>query len=107
MPVVLPDLIRNLFRKPSTLKYPYEKREPPEEFRGKPVVNRKECIGCKLCAMVCPSNVITMDSQNKPVIDLGGCIFCGECASACPRKAIVMSNEYELAVYKKSQAISK
>jgi len=107
MPRIIPEVLRNLFRKPNTVKYPYERREPPEGLRGKPVVDRGRCISCRLCSIVCPSKAITMDDEVKPVFDLGRCIFCGECADICPVKAITMTREFELAVFDKAEAVSK
>jgi len=65
------------------------------------------CIGCSICAEMCPARAITLeasqDSNNRKVtkyeIDLGKCIFCGICSEACPTKAIHHTIEYELAVY--------
>ncbi|KXB05160.1 hypothetical protein AKJ49_01380 [candidate division MSBL1 archaeon SCGC-AAA382A03] len=107
MPKIIPDVLKNLFSKPFTLKYPHERKEPPENARGKPIVDREECISCKLCEKICPPKAITLDEDDKPIIDLGICIFCSECADACPKGAIKRSGEYELALYDRSKAISK
>lgn len=107
MPWILPEIIRNLFRKPTTVKYPYKRREPPEDFRGKPVVDREKCISCGLCEKICPTKAISYDEEKKPHFNLGRCIYCGECADICPVKAITMTKEFELAVYDKAEAVSK
>jgi len=65
------------------------------------------CIGCSICAEMCPARAITLqasqDSNSRKVtkyeIDLGKCIFCGICSEACPTKAIHHTIEYELATY--------
>ena len=108
MPRILPDVLKNVFRKPATVKYPYERIEPPEGMRGKPAIDKEKCISCGLCVKVCPNRAITLDEETKkPRISLSRCIFCGECAEVCPRKAITMTKEYELAVYDKAQAVSE
>jgi len=104
----LPDVLKNLFRKPATTKYPRERRELPENFRGKPIVDKEKCISCGLCAKGCPDGAITLDEKTKkPRIWLGLCISCAWCAETCPRKAITMTKEFELATYDKNKAISK
>ena len=108
MPRITPDVLKNLLRKPATIKYPRERREPPEGFRGKPIIDREKCISCGACVKVCPDGAITLDEKTKkPRIRLGLCIACAMCAEVCPRKAITMTKEFELATYDKNKAISK
>ncbi len=105
---MLPEVLRNLFRKPATVKYPYERVEPPEGLRGKPVIDRERCDGCGFCADVCPARALTLvEETKKPRIQLARCIFCGECVGICPRKAIRFTKEYELATYDKREAVSE
>lgn len=107
MPRILPMVLKNLFRKPATVKYPRERVEPPEGFRGKPVVDGEKCISCGLCVRTCPNDAITLDEQTrKPRIWLARCIFCARCAEVCPTKAITMSKEFELTTYDKRAAVS-
>ncbi|MDI6643235.1 MAG: 4Fe-4S binding protein [Candidatus Hodarchaeaceae archaeon] len=96
MPRILPQVLRNLFRKPFTVKYPYVKVEPPEGYRGRLAINKERCIRCWLCIHTCPARAISVDKETKrPSIWLGRCTFCGECAEVCPTKAITMTKEFE------------
>lgn len=103
---LLKEALRQLFKKPVTLKYPFEKLTPPEGLRGRPVWDMKKCVGCGLCSRVCPSGAVEMAGKGlkaeiKHHVDR--CMFCGQCAESCPRNAITMTKEYELAGYTRSE----
>lgn len=103
MPRILPKVLKNVFRKPFTVKYPYVKVEAPEGYRGKLTIDKERCIRCWLCIHACPVRAISVDKETKrPSIWLGRCTFCGECAEVCPTKAITMTKEFEYtALYEK------
>ena len=56
-----------------TTEYPKEMREKPQRFHGRHVLNRypdgmEKCIGCELCAGVCPADCIHVrGADNDPV----------------------------------------
>lgn len=108
----LPSLMRevwtNLLKKPTTVKYPYEKTPIPQTYRGKHELIRERCTGCGLCAAICPASAITMRVVNEkifPEINLSKCIFCYQCEDVCPRGAIKRGKEYELASWSKNEMI--
>jgi formate hydrogenlyase subunit 6/NADH:ubiquinone oxidoreductase subunit I len=105
------ELLKNAASKPCTLIYPFEKVAPPEGLRGKHAYDGDKCIGCGLCARVCPSFAITLVGGLGPKceglrIDLGKCLFCQQCEEVCPTKALEMTTEYELAVIDKEAAVN-
>lgn len=113
------------FKKPVTLKYPEEKRKLPARSRGRHYLTKwkdglERCVGCELCAIVCPSQAIYVKpAQNDPEapnshgeryatdfqINMLRCIYCGYCEEACPTGAIILSNEYELASFTRQELI--
>jgi len=108
---MLREIWRNFPRKPATLKYPFERLEPAERFRGKQHFDPNLCVGCGLCARDCPAKAIEMvttpEGKKQPVFHLYRCIFCGVCERICPRNAIKMTKFYELAAYDKSELVMK
>ena len=54
---------------------------------GKPVVNQKKCVGCRLCLRGCANDAIRFDT-GKAFIDHEKCAGCGRCIGSCNRDAI-------------------
>ncbi len=65
-----------------------DKKEFEGVFKEKCDVDKKLCIGCKLCIKSgCPS--ISFDKENKKaVIDKTSCVGCEVCSQICPKQAI-------------------
>ena len=65
------------------------------------VVDHEKCCGCKICALVCPQEAISLSDaelaegrvKSPPRIDIdsGLCNFCGECVVMCPTHALSMT----------------
>lgn len=94
------ELFKHLLKKPATLRYPFEKRVPFKDVRGRPVWDISKCVGCGICSRVCPARAIEMvgkemEAEIKHYVDR--CIFCAQCVEDCPEEAISMTEEYELA----------
>jgi 2-oxoacid:acceptor oxidoreductase delta subunit (pyruvate/2-ketoisovalerate family) len=58
----------------------------------KPILDKKTCTKCGLCATYCPDGIIIMiKGDYEP--DYTFCKGCGICANVCPIKAIRMVQE--------------
>ena len=56
-------------------------------------VDLNACIGCGICAAVCPFDVLIM-AEGLPRLDQDKhCLECLHCAAACPREAILFGGE--------------
>jgi len=53
----------------------------------RPALKHDQCVGCQLCANICPAKAIRMKNK-KPVIDRGKCIRCFCCQEFCPQSAL-------------------
>jgi formate hydrogenlyase subunit 6/NADH:ubiquinone oxidoreductase subunit I len=101
----LPELLRHLFKKPVTVKYPFEKEDVPRDFRGNVVCNASKCIGCMICVNDCPAEAIDIirvsetEKKFKMILHNDRCIHCAQCVDSCPTKAYHMDAEYETAAF--------
>jgi NADH-quinone oxidoreductase subunit I len=114
-----------MFRRRVTVSYPSEKREKPQRFHGRHVLNRypdgmEKCIGCELCAGICPARCIYVRGADNPPdepvspgerygfvydINMLRCIFCALCVEACPTEAITMTHLFEMSVTERDDAV--
>ncbi len=47
-----------------------------------------KCVGCGLCATVCPHRIFIIRDGKAVILDLDGCMECGACAGNCPVNAL-------------------
>jgi len=52
------------------------------------VINPDKCIGCSICAKICPVNCIDGERKKAYVINQAICVKCGDCLPKCPVDAI-------------------
>ena len=103
--------LRNLLRRPITVRYPTVKRVYPDRFRGilaltyDPQTGEENCIGCRLCEYICPPQVIKVEMLKAEkrnfaktfTLELYACEFCELCVQVCPTDAIIMLKTFDLA----------
>jgi NADH-quinone oxidoreductase subunit I len=117
--------MRQIRRGKVTERFPFEKRPKPERFHGRHVLNRYEdgmekCIGCELCAGVCPARCIYVRGADNPPdapvspgerygfvyeINYLRCIHCDLCVEACPTEAITETKLFEFSFSNREDAI--
>ena len=104
-----------------TEQYPLERPMVAERYRGAPRLNNNPetgetlCIGCNLCALACPENLIVVgwqrdDATRRKVqtnftYDTSRCMFCGLCEDACPVDALELTQDFEMAYFTREGAI--
>ena len=101
----LPELFRHLFKKPATVKYPFEKLQVPPGFRGSPYLLTEKCIACRACERDCPAEAIEITSVSqaektyKMLIHNDRCVHCAQCVESCPTDAMQINSEFEIAAF--------
>ena len=117
--------LRQIVKPRVTRQYPEVKRPKPDRHHGRHVLNRYEdgmekCIGCELCAGVCPARCIYVRGADNPAdapvspgerygfvyeINYLRCIHCDLCVEACPTEAITESKLFEFSFTNRRDAI--
>ena len=104
--------LRAAFRRGNTVPYPRKKRPIPGQWRAGSfaltfdgTTGEENCIGCRLCEYICPSEIIAVTLRkgearkngigatycDKFVLDYQACMQCELCIQVCPTDAIVMT----------------
>ena len=106
--------LKSMFTPAITRQYPEEKRSPFPGFRGRHAfvraaeTGREKCVACLKCAMVCPSQCISIAYKEQEdgartleefAIEALRCVYCGYCAEVCPVCALVLTEAYEYSGY--------
>ena len=93
-PFILSDFERVVERR--SMQFEGDGKNPVKRLFGKiagavlktrPVLKRDLCVGCGMCAEICPAKAIVM-KNGKAKIDRGACIRCFCCQEFCPTGAM-------------------
>ncbi|WP_455363494.1 4Fe-4S binding protein [[Eubacterium] cellulosolvens] len=91
--------VKHVFKKTFTLKHPYQRHELPDGYRGRHLLYMDRCIGCGICAWICPEKCITLvpvtdektyprnPEKRFPQYWYIRCCFCHFCTDYCPTGA--------------------
>lgn len=113
-----------------TISYPEQRDHIPSNSRNRLFNHVEACISCNQCAVICPTECITIDSRkkgpdenpdektppefhSKPIklkllkfdIDETLCLFCGLCTEVCPTECLVHTPEFEYSKYDRDHMI--
>jgi len=55
---------------------------------SKPVIDKKKCVSCAMCADACAAKAIVLDVNSKVCIDEDVCTGCGQCIAVCNKGAV-------------------
>jgi formate hydrogenlyase subunit 6/NADH:ubiquinone oxidoreductase subunit I len=95
---LLPDLVRTLFTRRTTVKYPFEPLDLPPYFRGRVVVDAEKCRGCGACVRDCPSTGLELQRDENGGFRLlhysDCCANCAQCEASCRFGAIRLVDAY-------------
>ena len=95
--------LSNLFKKPSTVRFPEVEVFAKPAYRGRIVYDAEKCVNCGMCIKVCSPGAITrtveeVEGGEKITYDINltSCTFCGTCQDFCGTKAISLSEDYHM-----------
>jgi formate hydrogenlyase subunit 6/NADH:ubiquinone oxidoreductase subunit I len=113
-------VMKNLFQKPMTLQFPYEKLEPVEGYRGRLLLDLEKCIGCGSCVRACPNRALELvelseefkeknphinPKKKYPKYYQSRCGYCALCVESCPVDALQTTPAAMISVMDKSAVI--
>ncbi len=105
--MMLAEALKQLARRPATVRYPATAARVPPRFRGRIAYRAERCVGCKLCVKDCPADAIRInklgDGRFEAVFDLDRCVFCAQCVESCNKDALEASPDFELATADKAR----
>ena len=85
----------SIFKKPETIMYPVQKKEPPAGLKGAIHNDVSNCILCGACARNCPADALVVDRNERTwQIDHFRCIMCNMCVRSCPKKCLEMTTVF-------------
>ena len=95
---LFPQLLRTIFSRPITVRYPFGKLKLPPYFRGRLVIDESKCVGCGLCVRDCPSSGLVLERTPDKDFSLvhypDRCAYCGQCEDSCRTGALRLINEF-------------
>jgi len=125
--------LKNIFKRPITTYFPFERINPPKRFRGthahrvkdgnepssfkviEKFMDIKDGERCYMCQQACPVpelfNIKTIQNKDgrKKVVEfdmnLLNCMFCGLCTEACPVDCLIMTDIYETAAFNRVSCV--
>ena len=106
---LLPHLLRSLFTRASTVRYPLGPLELPTYFRGRVVIDAERCQGCGICVRDCPAAALQLIKEDRYTFKLihysDRCANCGQCEASCRFGAIRLDNAYVSPTHARSELI--
>lgn len=99
--------LKSLFKRPETIRYPYETKLPVEDLKGHVENDIVECTLCGICAKRCPTGCITVDKEAESwTINPFDCIQCRTCVRECPQHCLTMMPEYRKPAFEKVVSVT-
>ena len=89
-------IIDNLRRGRVSFRLPHQHECTSGQYRGLIHNDAERCIGCGMCAYICPSNAIEVKRSGDTYswsYDPGKCAFCGNCIERCKPNTLTMESK--------------